>query len=433
MPSSVQNAWGVLSPSAGVWFDRGGEEMKDREIRKILIEYLKASNSRIRVFQEKSIGTSVCDVMAVTDCLTGYEIKSDADNYQRFESQRHAYDRFFDQNYIVVGESHVRSASFKVPAHWGILCIKSSDVSVARKAKSNPNVNRRSQLTVLWKLELKNLLIKNKLPLFAQRDKGYIADRIAETVESRLLGMQIAGELFDRDYSVYSAEDYTVKQDSPVRTNLPEDEIVDSLSEENLAEYTLDQWIALYHRAQIIREKKTFEYDKQLVKRTEHSIKYTSITPTLGAPWIPESIINDFILHIARKDYVWHYYVPTAKREPITGNWHVSEKKSFKTLSNTNLTQVFGTTRFNALQILESTLNLREIRIHDGTVFNQKETVAALEKQTILTEEFQNWVWYADLRSSLTSRNCQRCFRRLQYFTPFHRRSCPISTGTTML
>ena len=89
--------------------------MKDREIRKILIEYLKASNSRIRVFQEKSIGTSVCDVMAVTDCLTGYEIKSDADNYQRFESQRHAYDRFFDQNYIVVGESHVRSASFRYP------------------------------------------------------------------------------------------------------------------------------------------------------------------------------------------------------------------------------------------------------------------------------------------------------------------------------
>ena len=36
-----------------------------------------------------------CDVMAVTDKLTGYEIKSDQDNYARLQDQVKAYDRFF--------------------------------------------------------------------------------------------------------------------------------------------------------------------------------------------------------------------------------------------------------------------------------------------------------------------------------------------------
>ena len=78
--------------------------MNDKAIRNILIAYLKASNHEIRIYQEKSIGTSICDVMAVTDRLTGYEIKSDLDNYFRLAGQIKAYDRFFDENYLVVSK-----------------------------------------------------------------------------------------------------------------------------------------------------------------------------------------------------------------------------------------------------------------------------------------------------------------------------------------
>ena len=68
--------------------------MNDKQIRRILIEYLKATNAEIRIYQEKHIGSSVCDLMTVTDCLTGYEIKSDLDNYTRLHAQVHAYDAF---------------------------------------------------------------------------------------------------------------------------------------------------------------------------------------------------------------------------------------------------------------------------------------------------------------------------------------------------
>ena len=50
--------------------------MNDQEIRNILISFLKGSNDNMRIYQEKAIGGSICDLMAVTDCLTGYEIKA---------------------------------------------------------------------------------------------------------------------------------------------------------------------------------------------------------------------------------------------------------------------------------------------------------------------------------------------------------------------
>lgn len=115
--------------------------MDDRSIRKILISYLKAKHKEIRIYQEKSIGSSICDVMAVTNCLVGYEIKSDLDNYERLPDQIKAYDQFFDKNYLVVSGKHRVSASDKVPNYWGIICIYNDDIDIVRYAKTNRNMS----------------------------------------------------------------------------------------------------------------------------------------------------------------------------------------------------------------------------------------------------------------------------------------------------
>ena len=87
---------------------------------------MKVRYEKIRIYQEKSIGGSVCDLMAVTDHLTGYEIKSDLDNYSRIESQVRNYQKFFNENYIVVGKSHEQSVSGRVPDTWGIIVVSYS-------------------------------------------------------------------------------------------------------------------------------------------------------------------------------------------------------------------------------------------------------------------------------------------------------------------
>lgn len=87
--------------------------MTDKEMRSILIEYLTINNKEFRIFQEKSIGSSVCDLMLVTDRLSGFEIKSDSDNFERIEHQVSAYEQFFDENTLVVGGSHLQVAQKK--------------------------------------------------------------------------------------------------------------------------------------------------------------------------------------------------------------------------------------------------------------------------------------------------------------------------------
>ncbi len=366
--------------------------MKDQDIREILISYLQAQKSEMRIYQEKSIGSSICDIMTVTDRLTGYEIKSDSDNYQRLPEQIRTYDCFFDCNYIVVGKSHLSTVPDRVPEHWGIICIEKDNVTVSRLAKNNSSVSRRAQLSILWKLELKNILIKNGMPLYAQREKGYIADRIAEKVGDDILSRQIAYELLHRDYSVFEgSQDYSIHVPG-VSPELPARELIDTLSENDLDSFTLDKWIELYRQAREIRElKQTLFVKKPKEPRTEHEVPYTEIEVSLGAPWISKNIINEFIRHIINEKSV---YYPVCDYEPVTGNWYVNNKRDPRWRYVRSLTVTYGTDRYNALFIIEASLNLREIRLNDSNGrYDEKETITALEKQKLIENEFREWIW----------------------------------------
>ena len=389
--------------------------MNAKKIKNILISYIKATAGEVRIYQEKSIGNSICDVMAVTDRLIGYEIKSDLDNYTRLQEQVKSYTAFFDENYLVVGQRHIHSAAERVPDSWGILCVTESDISLVRKATTNTSVSRRKQLSILWKLELKNLLVKNAMPAYAQKEKGYIADRIAACVDGNLLGTQIANELLHRDYSVFDAKDYTeyfMGEESEI-VDFPVAEIVDMLSERNLSEFTLDQWIDLYKRATTVKEQKEIAFKKPIPERTPHTIPYTDIEVSLGVPWVSAEIINDFVYHILNRSYSivnGGYYKPNyVEHELITGNWFIRDKKY---LGNGSFAEgKYGLKRYNALYIIEATLNLREIKLFDnGKDYNEADTLAALEKQKIINQEFKRWIWEDEDRRWLVEEAYNKIF-----------------------
>lgn len=63
-------------------------------------------------------------------------------------------------------------------------------------------------------------------------------------------------------------------------------------------------------------------------------------------------------------------------------------------LNSKNAMFKYGLERCNALRIMENTLNLREIKLLDnGTEYNERDTLAALEKQRLINEEFKRWIW----------------------------------------
>ena len=386
--------------------------MQDKEMRKILIEYLKIQHDKYRIYQEKSIGSSICDLMLVTDKLTGFEIKSDSDNYERLPRQIVAYNHFFDENYIVIGMSHIKSIESRIPDEWGIFAVEQYEIKLIRSAKPNKSVKRLKQLALLWKIELKNILLQNKLPLYAQKEKSFLCEKIAAEVEPTLLGKQIAAELLDRDYSIFDAKDYTIKSQNGAE-NLPEsfspeDEMIDRLSEENLAEFTLDKWMAIYKRAvekKRLKEEHTIRVEKEhrIRQQQVHKIPYTDIEVSLGVPWVSAEIISQFAIEVLNVPQQYYYKYdtnsgmsvpdkkfPIVQHEKITGYWHVEKYKSF---SHPELVLIYGTQRFNAMQILECTLNLRQIKIHNGTKFDEAATIAAIEKQKVIQDAFKEWIW----------------------------------------
>lgn len=140
-------------------------------------------------------------------------------------------------------------------------------------------------------------------------------------------------------------------------------------------------------------------------------MKAEDIYVTLGSPWLPEEIIDDFINHLIQP-HSHHRYSGT-KHDLETGSWELPNKyRLSKYIRNTS---TFGTPRLDALTIIERTLNMKTIRITDevsSTVtqsgvrreLNQAETLAAQEKQKLIIAEFQRWIWEDDERKNEVKR-----------------------------
>ena len=88
------------------------------------------------------------------------------------------------------------------------------------------------------------------------------------------------------------------------------------------------------------------------------------------------------------------------KFEPITGQWRITDKSYGK--GNVKATSVYGTSRVNAYNIIEDSLNLKDVRVFDyiedengnkKAVLNKKETTIAQGKQEEIRRKFEEWIW----------------------------------------
>ncbi len=179
--------------------------MLEIEMKDDFFWYLDCNHEKIRVMEEIVIGKSRADVMAVLpDGIIGYELKSNGDSYTRLPTQTRDYDRFFDRNYLVVGESHRKNAHKHVPQHWGIICIPNvgQNIEVLREAESNKKAKMRWQLSLLWRSELLNIQIMNGLRKYSNKSKYYAIKYLMDSVEPSILKKQLCNELFEREYDL---------------------------------------------------------------------------------------------------------------------------------------------------------------------------------------------------------------------------------------
>ena len=144
------------------------------------------------------------------------------------------------------------------------------------------------------------------------------------------------------------------------------------------------------------------EYEKNvdsLKKVKPQDLSASEISIRLGATWIPTEIIEQFIFELLKpnssnRDRISVHY------SDYTSEWNVVGKSEDK--GNILAYSTYGTTRANAYKIIETTLNLKDVRITDTVidengneqkVLNAKETAIAQAKQEKIKEEFLEWIW----------------------------------------
>ena len=201
--------WMILLKELKIQYQLKLIKMVDNEIREVLCNYIDERFDKVRIMDEFVVGKSRADIVTVTNRLTGYEIKGDTDTYTRLPLQIKEYNRCFQENYLVVGKSHKKSAEKHIPKNWGILCVSIShdcpNIEILRVAEvSEKNSIIKSQLGLLWRNELVNILKRNGLKKCAGKTKSFIRRFLWMNVLPERLQEQICDELFERDWTVFN-------------------------------------------------------------------------------------------------------------------------------------------------------------------------------------------------------------------------------------
>lgn len=151
---------------------------------------------------------------------------------------------------------------------------------------------------------------------------------------------------------------------------------------------------------------------KAIEKVLPPTVATKDIYVTLGSPWVPADVIDDFIEYLLGDWRRYWYSINDeedfhTKHDELTGTWEIPFKSRYN--HDVKVTRTYGTDRINALHILERTLNMKSVAVTDEVVcntnssgkkrvINQSETILAIEKQNKMIKAFQKWVWEDERR-----------------------------------
>ena len=125
----------------------------------------------------------------------------------------------------------------------------------------------------------------------------------------------------------------------------------------------------------------------------------SEISVRLGATWLDTEYVRRFIFETlgTPRSAQWSIKVHYSD---ITGEWRIEGKSTDR--GNVKAISTYGTKRINAYEIIEDTLNLKDVRIFDyvydadgrkNAVLNKKETAIAQSKQELIKDAFAEWIW----------------------------------------
>lgn len=190
---------------------------------------------------------------------------------------------------------------------------------------------------------------------------------------------------------------------------------------------------------------KDSKYDinvKSLEAVQPKDLKPSEISVQLGSTWIPVDIYQQFMYEllntssISRADYIYRHKNPFESGlngdsttvmidyDEYTSTYGISNNSNYYTTANNPLVnQTYGTSRMSAYKIIENTLNMKPIKVFDyykdaegktHSVLNERETLLAQEKQNIIKQKFNEWIFDDADRTEMICRLYNEKFNSLR-------------------
>lgn len=143
-----------------------------------------------------------------------------------------------------------------------------------------------------------------------------------------------------------------------------------------------------------------FAVNVQMLERVQpEPLTAADINVKLGTTWIPPEDINRFIRDVLHPPFYTLDKIKTSYSD-VAKLWYVSNKSVDKDPHSLAYTK-YGTSRVNAYELLELSLNLRDVQVSDVKIIdgkekripNTKETIKARNAQDALRQAFKDWVF----------------------------------------
>ena len=340
-------------------------------------------NSRMNPVEvSKTAESRIRGMIGLRDCvrtLLEYQTEDYPDGMIRQQQTKlnDLYDRFTHDYGLI--NSRGNAIAFDQDSSYFLLCsleVLDEEGSLKRKADLFTKRTIRSHRPaerVDTAVEALALSIGEK----ARVDMAYMGQLTGKEEDTLFADLQ--GVVFlNPDYGEKGGEKY-----------LPADEYLSGNVRRKLAEV----------RAKVESEPQYLPNVEALEKVQPVDLTASEISVRLGATWLNPEYVRQFIFETldtprrVRWDIKVHY-------SRITGEWRIEGKS--KDSYNVKAYSTYGTSRASAYDIIESSLNLKDVRIFDYqydpdgrrvAVLNKKETAIAQSKQELLKEAFSEWIW----------------------------------------
>ena len=144
-----------------------------------------------------------------------------------------------------------------------------------------------------------------------------------------------------------------------------------------------------------------YEINVQALERVQpKDLEASEIEVRLGATWVDPVYITEFMGELFHTPEKYLGKEIEVKYAGVSGQWNISGKNKDSN-GNPLVGATYGTERANAYKLLEDALNLRDTKIYDTVtedgkerrILNKKETMIAQQKQEMIKEAFQEWIF----------------------------------------